>query len=116
MGGRRGELAVACEECAIARKRPWGVYMTTCSDCRARMLANGPAFFESRKAAKLTPAYRAALALVRTKGETIESAHKRVREWDRRIRGPREAEPVPAQGQASENAATGREMASPGQP
>jgi hypothetical protein len=74
------------------------------------MLANGPAFFESRKAAKLTPAYRAALALVRTKGETIESAHKRVREWDRRIRGPREAEPVPAQGQASENAATGREM------
>lgn len=77
-------MAVACEECAIARKRPWGVYMTTCSDCRARMLANGPAFFESRKAAKLTPAYRAALALVRTKGETIESAHKRVREWDRR--------------------------------
>ena len=79
------------------------------------MVASDPPFFESRKAEKMTPAYRAALAFVRADGETIESAHKRVREWDRRIRGPREAEPVPAQGQASENAATGRKTASPGQ-
>ena len=75
-----------CQECATAARKPWGVYMTGCSECRARMLAHSPSFHESRKAAKLTPAYRAALAMVCTDGESIESAHQRVRQWERRIK------------------------------
>lgn len=107
---------MTCDACARASTDPRsGLYRLGCRDCSARMLAQAPVYAIAEAQHRITDAYKAALATVQADGETIESAHKRVREWDRRIRGPREAEPVPAQGQASENAATGREMASPGQ-
>lgn len=75
-----------CPECATAARKLWGLYMRDCAECRARMLAHSPSFHASRKAEKLTPAYRAALAMVRTDGESLESAHQRVRQWERRIK------------------------------
>lgn len=83
---------MTCEACTTAAANPRsGLYRVGCPECGARMLAQGPDFFVAASKERITPEYRVALATILAPGESIESAHKRVRAWAERIRDPRPA-------------------------
>lgn len=54
-----GAVLTDCQACANPEG---GLYLTDCRACMLRLIARGPAFWESERAAKLTPAYRRQLA------------------------------------------------------
>ena len=74
---------MSCEHCASAQKdADWAGYQARCRGCQVRALANGPAFFESAQAQRITPAYRAALE--KLLGPDWQASHREVRaEFDR---------------------------------
>ncbi|HNG79149.1 MAG TPA: hypothetical protein PLW24_06755 [Burkholderiaceae bacterium] len=74
---------MSCEHCASAQKdADWAGYQARCRGCQVRALANGPAFFESARAQRISPAYRAALE--KLLGPDWQASHREVRaEFDR---------------------------------
>ena len=73
-----------CDACDNAQHQPlWGGFQANCLPCMARMLAHGPAFWQSRQAGKLTPEYRRALEAIF--GTEHEQWHETVKEWSARI-------------------------------
>ena len=74
---------MSCEHCASAQKdADWAGYQARCRGCQVRALANGPAFFESARAHKITPAYRGALE--KLFGADWQASHREVRaEYER---------------------------------
>lgn len=69
---------MSCEHCASAQKdADWAGYQARCRGCQVRALANGPAFFESARAHKTTPAYRGALE--KLFGADWQASHREVR-------------------------------------
>jgi hypothetical protein len=74
-----------CGCCAEALVRPSSViFHASCKECSARALANGPHFFESQCADRLTDEYRK--ALVSVFGDGWRDGHSKVRMWSDRIR------------------------------
>jgi hypothetical protein len=71
----------ACDD--FARSPISGVYFAHCVDCQARMLAQGPWFYEAVRANAITPRYRTALQSVF--GEAWKAGHELVRKWAARI-------------------------------
>jgi len=64
---------MSCTGCAS----PWGgLYITGCRACTLRDIANGPEFFASLRACKLTPAY---MARLQTLGAVVEDVHAEVK-------------------------------------
>lgn len=72
-----------CEHCASAQKdADWPVYQARCRGCQVRAMANGPAFFESARAQRISPAYRKALE--KLLGPDWQTSHREVRaEYER---------------------------------
>jgi len=71
---------MTCQHCEAARQ---GKHVATinsgCQGCIAREIAHGPQFHESRKAARMTPAYKALLK--RYYGDAWVRGHQLVKEW-----------------------------------
>lgn len=65
---------MTCPHCDKAMQGPCYATNPACEGCRARAIAQGPAFFESGRSGKITKAYRAQLAAA---GVT----HAQVKEW-----------------------------------
>ena len=74
---------MSCEHCTEAQTDAnWPGYQARCRGCQVRALANGPAFFESAQAQRITPAYRAALE--KLFGGDWRASHREVRaEYER---------------------------------
>ena len=74
---------MSCEHCTEAQTDAnWPGYQARCRGCQVRALANGPAFFESARAQRISPAYRAALE--KLLGPDWQASHREVRaEFDR---------------------------------
>lgn len=69
---------MTCPDCtAAATHALWPGYRAGCRQCSVRALASGLEFFESKTAGELTPAYRAALAVL--VDEDWQAAHKEVK-------------------------------------
>lgn len=53
---------MSCTACAAAQTDAHhAIYQSDCRGCRVRALASGPTYFESARADRLTPQYRAGL-------------------------------------------------------
>lgn len=63
-----------CPDCQRARSEVWALFRSGCAGCRARMVARSPAFDESRRSGKLTPAYRSLLAVALVSHEEVKAA------------------------------------------
>ncbi|ODU07977.1 MAG: hypothetical protein ABS84_14805 [Rubrivivax sp. SCN 71-131] len=50
------------------------LFQSSCDGCRARMVARSPAFDESRRSGKLTPAYRSLLAVALVSHDEVKAA------------------------------------------
>jgi hypothetical protein len=117
---------MTCEPCTIAAANPRsGLFRAGCRGCAARALAGSPTYHSAEAAHRITPDYRAALAVAAEPGETLEATHRRVRDWDRRILaaplqrplGPGEAAHLPAAPRSAPSAAeNGLAGATGGQP
>lgn len=69
---------MTCPNCHAAETDPhWPGYTAQCRGCQVRALANGPAFFDSARAAQLTPAYRTALQTLL--GDDWQAGHAEVK-------------------------------------
>ena len=76
---------MSCEHCAHAQDKPdWPGYRAGCRGCQVRAMANGPAFFESAQAQRISPAYRAALE--KLLGPDWQASHREVRAEYERLR------------------------------
>lgn len=80
---------MSCPSCVKAERNPRSViYHAGCPVCSARMLANGPLFFEAERTEQLTAAYRQALQL--TFGDRWQEGHAAVKQWRERIQACRQ--------------------------
>jgi len=70
---------VICEGCS---NPTGGVYIAGCRQCDLRSIAQGPEFFASLRAGKITPAYA---ALLLTFGTDIAAVHQEVKDVARSI-------------------------------
>jgi len=75
---------MSCEHCASAQKdADWAGYQARCRGCQVRAMANGPAFFESALAQRISPAYRKALE--KLFGKDWQTSHREVRDEFERL-------------------------------
>ncbi len=74
---------MSCEHCARAQSDAiWPGYQARCRGCEVRALANGPAFFESAQAQRISTTYRTALE--KLLGPDWQTSHREVRaEYER---------------------------------
>ena len=73
-----------CKDCEAAERNPGHpVFNWDCLECRARAMAQGPAFFYSRQAGRLTAAYERAMRTCF--GDAWDVWHPRVKEWAEQI-------------------------------
>lgn len=74
---------MSCEHCTEAQTDAnWPGYQARCRGCQVRAMANGTAFFESARAQRISPAYRAALE--KMLGKDWQASHREVRaEYER---------------------------------
>lgn len=74
---------MSCEHCASAQKdADWAGYQAQCRGCQVRAMANGPAFFESAQAQRISTTYRTALE--KLLGPDWQTSHREVRaEYER---------------------------------
>lgn len=63
-----------CPDCQDAKVKPWHLFNAGCAGCRARMVARSPQFDESRRAGRLTPAYRSLLAVALTSHDEVKAS------------------------------------------
>jgi hypothetical protein len=63
----------ACPDCTTAKTQTnWGGYQANCQSCKARAISKSLAFWESQKAGKQTPDYRALLKRVGVTHEDVK--------------------------------------------
>ena len=75
---------MSCEHCASAQHDAhWPGYRAKCRGCQVRAMANGPAFFESAQAQRISPAYRKALE--KLLGPNWQTSHREVRDEFERL-------------------------------
>jgi uncharacterized membrane protein len=69
-----------CQSCQVAEKNPIsGYFHARCTECMARALAQGPAFFASAAGGRFTKEYRQALrAVAGDDRDAREALHRRV--------------------------------------
>jgi len=74
---------MSCEHCASAQHDAhWPGYRAKCRGCQVRAMANGPAFFESAQAQRISTTYRTALE--KLLGPYWQTSHREVRaEYER---------------------------------
>ena len=86
--------AGGCTACADAAADPRsGLFHAGCSGCEARSLATSPGYMASVAAMKFRADYAAALrAIAGDDASARDALHRRVREWDRRMREAAQAE------------------------
>lgn len=75
-----------CAECVTAQAKPHhGTFLADCIECKARMLAHGPAAFYSAKEGRLTDELKTAVRA--TFGDDWKAGLERVKHWAGRIGG-----------------------------
>lgn len=85
---------MTCPDCLIASENALtGRFSVGCEDCKARMLAGEPAFFETAAAEAITPGYRARLQQVF--GSGWKDGHAAVKRWAERIAEAKQQETKP---------------------
>lgn len=74
---------MSCEHCTRSKTDPeWPGYQAQCRGCQVRAMANGPAFFESAQAQRISTTYRTALE--KLLGPDWQTSHREVRaEYER---------------------------------
>lgn len=78
-------MTTACQPCTAASVDPrHGQYQAACLECKARSIANSPAFHDAQIAKNITPAYRAILD--QAFGMDWESGHERAKVWSKAIK------------------------------
>lgn len=76
---------MSCEHCTEAQTDAnWPGYQARCRGCQVRAMANGPAFFESAQAQRISPVYRTALE--KLFGKDWQASHREVRAEYERLR------------------------------
>ena len=65
-----------CPDCTTSAEKPWHQFRAGCKGCEARALSRSPEYVESLRSGKLTPRYRAALALTGLSHESVKLAAK----------------------------------------
>ena len=77
---------MTCESCQAAEQNPnTGLFDAGCQDCSLRMLAGSLDYWVSAQDGTPTEGYKAALRSIT--GDDWKAGHKRVKEWNQRMKG-----------------------------
>ncbi len=65
---------MTCKDCEASAKELHHGFTSACKGCQARAAARGPAYFESKRAGRLTEPYRGLLAALGLTHEQVKAA------------------------------------------